>query len=72
MKLEEFGKWLESWVKERKGTIIKTGDFFDDFSLSSVPEPQAEHPKLVILVPDAPYNPYDDMEWLTISWGLIR
>jgi hypothetical protein len=28
--------------------------------------------KRIILVPDAPYNLYDDKEWLTISWGLIR
>jgi hypothetical protein len=30
--------------------------------------PQPEQPK----VPDVPYNLYDDKEWLTISWGLIR
>jgi hypothetical protein len=54
MKPEDFGKWLESWVKERKGV------------------PQVEKSKRVILVADAPYNLYDDKEWLTISWGLIR
>jgi hypothetical protein len=56
MKLEEFGKWLATWVRERESTII----------------PQVEQPERIILVPDAPYNLYDDKEWLTISWGLIR
>jgi hypothetical protein len=51
MKPEEFGKWLETWVKEREGTMIETKQ---------------------VLVPGVPYNLYDDKEWLTISWGLIR
>jgi hypothetical protein len=55
MKPEEFGKWLESWLKERQ-----------------IPTTSKQEGKIIEIVPDTPYNPYDDMEWLTRSWGLIR
>jgi hypothetical protein len=74
MKPEEFGKWLESWVKGRSsGPKVQREGTIEGVICHKAPgEPKRFWLEDQKLVPDTPYNLYDDKEWLTISWGLIR
>jgi hypothetical protein len=63
MKPEEFGKWLESWVTARNSGGISAEP--DIIPLNRVIPGDSDSSRIA-------YNLYDDKEWLTISWGLIR